>query len=226
MGQRPNPHPVCGCNCNGDSQDDSDPGFGSCCLRAFKGRRCPGPKSKMEGQCARRRWGISADTCSADELPSEPEEAGETASAVGDPHMTTNTGKHYDYQVKPQLLQHRADKVDDDTFEDMFAADVMGQRPNPHPVCGCNCNGDSQDDSDPGFGSCCFRAFKGRRCPGPKSKMEGQCAQRRWGISADTCSAEELPSEPEEAGETASAVGDPHMTTNSGKHYDYKVKPQ
>merc|ERR1719420_88187 len=169
MGQGPS-HPVCGCNCNGDLEDNSDPGFQPCCLRAFGNRGfCPGPKSQMEGQCSRKNWGVSSDSCLAEEktggdaaaAAGDDAAGGDAAAAVGDPHMTTNSGKHYDYKGKPQLLQHDSEK----SFEEF--AELMGQGPS-HPVCGCNCNGDAEDNSEPGFQPCCLRAFNGR-CPGQKS---------------------------------------------------------
>jgi len=136
------------------------------------------------------------------------------ASATGDPHMTTNTGKHYDL-----ALLGRA----------MTITKIHTNR---------RCRGDGSKRATFGSAQECAAAWTGqgiaylaywkqnnnRRglrglCMG---WTEAECPENRISKIARG-NKNKLFKCSEEEDDEAAAVGDPHMTTNSGEHFDLSL---
>jgi len=129
----------------------------------------------------------------------------DAADAVGDPHMTTNTGKHFDYHEK-ELIQTDADSEDvcynpgGVTGEWIYAPLKFDTQEEAEDDCSSmrGCRGIFEDQ---GMWKCIGDGGPGSRAI-TTALAKGEC------------------------NDDAAAVADPHMTTNTGEHFDYQIKQQ
>jgi len=129
----------------------------------------------------------------------------DAAAAVGDPHMTTNTGKNFDYHEK-ELIQTDADSEDvcynpgGVTGEWIYAPLKFDTQEEAEDDCSSmrGCRGIFEDQ---GMWKCIGDGGPGSRAI-TTALAKGEC------------------------NDDAAAVADPHMTTNTGEHFDYQIKQQ
>jgi len=128
----------------------------------------------------------------------DPTGGGDAAGAVGDPHMTTNTGSRFDMQLIQSPSEEDPKVVKDCKFCFMEMAFSI-KKGKGAGFCGLN--------------SKCLPGTPG------KSAVE-ECGDQ--GIFADAANpnpdCDSLGQAP--GGDAAGAVGDPHMTTNTGSRFD------
>merc|ERR1719276_575791 len=129
------------------------------------------------------------------------------AAAEGDPHITTNTGKHFDLSL---ISQDEQGKYLSMISQDRQGPEYLFQR----NVCGCDCL--------EGVTGCCL-ALAGDNdewkpfCGMPSDFLHIECQMLGHApVSGRFCAGKD----------EAAAEGDPHITTNTGKHFDLSLISQ
>lgn len=151
---------------------------------------------------------------------------GDDASATGDPHLTTNTGKHSDYTA--------GEKSDEVSLLGYPVGEGYGQVTSEQ---GCR-DLATQWGMELGGGKFLFSgSYSNKGCYTYKSGF--YACKAFYGTGGDEAAQLAPPSSGKSRfdtvtqaqcaptwtppGDEASATGDPHLTTNTGTHYDYTV---
>jgi len=143
----------------------------------------------------------------------------DVAEAVGDPHITTLTGHHFDL-VESDLVAHKADGCANSAGGYACSPGMIGAGRAVQVLRDLGCGG------APDMWGCSVDNAKAACDANDACKSFGVSA--RWGLNraqlfggtdSNPNADWNLWIESEEV-DVAAAVGDPHITTNSGKHFD------